>query len=161
MSGRLMKRVGGAAMMAVAMVSLGARASEQASPSASAPDAQSASRGPVMVEMKPALSTLFIERFPDLGMLNGLRDIPLPEVPDAIAERVSASRKITLVVYPAERRQVISNNYLIYTAPCDADASRSCHYLGVMTQFGMPIQRMYGPVDLDAKPALELKLSGA
>jgi len=24
----------------------------------------------------------------------------------------------------------------------------------------MPIQRMYGPLDLEAKPAMELKLSG-
>lgn len=140
MSGSRMKRMG-LAIVAIAAAAMSAQATPQ---------------GPT-----PELSALFVERFPDLGKLNGFGAIPFAEVTGGVAERVSASRKITLVVYPTEGRPAIANNYLIYTVPCDADALRSCHYLGVMTQFGMPIQRMYGPLDLDATPAVELKLSGA
>ena len=160
MRGNLMKRLG-LAVVAIAAVAMNAHASPQASTPTSSPESPMAARAPGMVKMDACLSARFVERFPHLGKLNGFGDITLPEVPDEVAKRVSTSRKITLVVYPTERRPAIANNYLLYTVPCDEDAARSCHYLGVMTQFGMPIQRMYGPLDLDVKPALVSKLSGA
>jgi len=155
MSGSRMKRMG-LAVVAIAAVAMSA----QASPQAVVQEMPTPSHQPEAVRMDLALAALLVKRFPDLGKLNGFGAIPFAEVSGDVAERVSASRKITLVVYPTEGRAAIANNYLIYTVPCDADVSRSCHYLGVMTQFGMPIQRMYGPLDLEAKPAMELKLSG-
>ncbi|MDH0864175.1 hypothetical protein [Mitsuaria sp. GD03876] len=141
-------------MAAVGMTVMGVQAVAEIEQSA--PQTPEAAASAVRTETP--LSALFVERYPELAKLNGFGGIPFSDVTDTLGERVSKSRKVTLVVYPAHARTAIANSYLIYNVPCEDDAARNCHYLGVMTQFGMPIQRMYGPLDLELRPGIELRL---